>query len=619
MSIPTIVQADALLSVYESVTVEPEPKPATVSAGIASTTNGYGDNYVTEMYIRAALESELDRVAKARSGERNDVLNRAAYSLGQLVADGLLMEGEVISALETTALAIGLDGGEIGATLLSGLRAGAKQPRGLMLRPVVYTNGNGHHGLDFDATGDDLPGWASTVAGDYETVVLIQQGRDDEGNAQTVNTIHKDKFLHSDALGWLAYDGHSWQSENAESLLDRAITETLMARVLAFREKGMDIPGKILPNANNVRNAKFQLSSIVTATVDSFDQSLDLLNCRNGVVDLRTGDLTPHDPTQRFSYCIPVDYTPWPDWSAWTAFLLSAVGSQEMVDYLQMAVGYSLTGHTREEIVFFIWGPPRSGKGTFTETILEMLGAPLAKEVDFQTFAQRRDGDAQNFDLAPLRPTRFVAASESSKRQSLDEAKMKALTGGNMVNCAFKYGTHFNYKPKFKIWLSSNHPVNADVDDDAIWTRLRVIGFPQSHVGKEDKGLKGRMRSQANLGAVLAWAVYGAVKWYMAGNGGLQTPGQVATATAEARRELDYVGVFIDECCELDPDAYVPYSDLYTAYATWCEENGVQPKHKRAFSLALGSKGFQEERKYVPGGNRKRCRIGIELVGQKDR
>lgn len=611
MSIPTTVQADALLSVYESVTVEPEPKPATVSAGIAAT-NGHGDSYVTETYIRAALESELDRLAKARSGERNDVLNRAAYSLGQLVADGLLMESDVIAKLETTALAIGLDGGEIGATLLSGLRAGAKQPRGLMLRPTVYTNGNGAHGLDFDATGDDLPGWASTVAGEYETTVLIQQGRDDEGNAQTVNTIHKDKFLHSDALGWLAYDGRSWQSENAESLLDRAITETLMARVLAFRENGMDIPGKILPNANNVRNAKFQLSSIVTAAVDSFDTGLDLLNCQNGVVDLRTGDLTPHDPTQRFSYCIPVDYTPWPDWSAWTTFLLGAVGSQEMVDYLQMAVGYSLTGHTREEILHYIWGPPRSGKGTFTETLLGMLGAPLAKEVDFQTFAQRRDGDAQNFDLAPLKPTRFVAASESGKYQSLNEAKVKAITGGNMVHCAFKYGAFFSYRPQFKIWLSSNHPVNADVDDDAIWSRLRVIEFPNSHVGQEDKGLKERMRSQGNLEAVLAWAVYGAVKWYMAGDSGLQTPTQVATATEDARRELDYVGVFIDECCELDPDAFVPYSDLYTAYTEWAEENGVQPKQKRAFSLALNAKGIGEERKYI-GLSQKRCRVGISV------
>lgn len=113
------------------------------------------------------------------------------------------------------------------------------------------------------------------------------------------------------------------------------------------------------------------------------------------------------------------------------------------MDWLQMAVGYSLTGHTREEVLFYLYGPPRSGKGTLTEMILALLGSPLAKEVNFATFTAQRSGDSQNFDLAPLKPCRTVLASESNAYERFNKAKVKMLTGGNEVYCAFKHQTHF--------------------------------------------------------------------------------------------------------------------------------------------------------------------------------
>ncbi|MCL4833501.1 MAG: bifunctional DNA primase/polymerase [Caldilineaceae bacterium] len=140
---PATVSADLLLAVYDSVTVKEKPKSASTLTPAQATGKGYSDDYVTEEYIRAAFDGELDQLARAAQGGRNDALNAAAHSLGTLVADGLLMESEVISALEVAALAIGLESGEIGATILSGLNAGKAKPRGLMLRPKSYTNGNG--------------------------------------------------------------------------------------------------------------------------------------------------------------------------------------------------------------------------------------------------------------------------------------------------------------------------------------------------------------------------------------------------------------------------------------------------------------------------------------------
>lgn len=162
------------------------------------------------------------------------------------------------------------------------------------------------------------------------------------------------------------------------------------------------------------------------------------------MLDLRTGELSPHTPAQRFTHCTTVEYIPQSDTSALRSWLAGAVaGGMETVDWLQMAVGYSLTGHTREEVLFYLYGPPRSGKGTLTEMILALLGSPLAKEVNFATFTAQRSGDSQNFDLAPLKPCRTVLASESNAYERFNKAKVKMLTGGNEVYCAFKHQTHF--------------------------------------------------------------------------------------------------------------------------------------------------------------------------------
>lgn len=206
-----------------------------------------------------------------------------------------------------------------------------------------------------------------------------------------------------------------------------------------------------------------------------------------------------------------------------------------MANYLQEAMGYSITGHTSEECVFYLWGPTRAGKGTYTEAILGVVPRHIAIEVDFNTFTAKREGDSQNFDLAPLKAARIVFASESNKFQSLNPAKIKALTGGNMVYCSYKHKDMFSYRPQYTVWLSSNHEVNADADDDALWGRIKVIHFPHSRLGHEDKSLKLQLQSQANQEAILAWIVEGAYQWYQRGGKGLETPQEVKELTSKQR------------------------------------------------------------------------------------
>lgn len=446
---------------------------------------------------------------------------------------------------------------------------------------------------------------------------LLNERDDDEGNAKCLHKLYGTTFLYCDAYGYLYWNGKYWGTENAEAMLQQAAVMMLRKRQGIAAQAGRDHLAKFCAaSAKRVRDCLALFRPKITVPVGDFDKSPRLLNCANGVVDLANGQVTPHDPTQRFTYCLPVAYRPDADQALWTDFLKDVVGGgPEVIDYLQRAVGYSLTGFISEECLFYVYGPTRSGKGTFSETLLALMPRPLAVEIDFTTFTAARDHDTQNFDLAPLKPARLIFASESNKYQALNSAKIKGLTGGDEVRCAFKHRDHFEYKPQYKVWLLSNQPVNADVDDDAAWGRVRVIEFPHSFLGKEDKSLKWRMRTDEALEGVFAWAVAGAIRWH-ASRDGLVAPDSVRIKTAEHRKELDYVAQWIDECCQVSPAHFEANHKVYQSYKDWCVDNGITPKQQRSLTLSLKSKGFLvNEQKRDPLTNKnQRGVVGLHIL-----
>ena len=371
-----------------------------------------------------------------------------------------------------------------------------------------------------------------------------------------------------------------------------------MAAVEAERE---DIVKGTVPNESRKNAVKGMYRDLVAVGLNEFDNDPNVVNCANGVVDLRTGQLVAHGPSNRFTYCVQTPYTPSADRSLWLDFLQKSVGDYDDIAlWLQMAFGYSITGLTREECMFYVHGPSRSGKGTFSQAALTLLGSPLGRGVDFSTFTRARDGDSQNFDLAPLRPARFISASESSRYSALNEAVVKNITGNDPITAAYKHRDQFTYTPQFKIWLASNHPAKGDVDDDAFWGRLRVIEFPHSRLGKEDKSLKWRMSSPEVLPGIFAWAVEGAKLWSESRNG-LITPFAVDAATKKHRVELDHVQQWLEECTTAKSEESVTVRNLYASYKAWCEDNGQMPKQNVAFGRALTAKGFITGAKKVSG------------------
>jgi putative DNA primase/helicase len=367
-----------------------------------------------------------------------------------------------------------------------------------------------------------------------------------------------------------------------------------------------------------VRGSMAQMAKMTTVytPISWFDSSPDFINCKNGVLDLETGELKPHSPDDLFTYCLPVDYNPDTTPERWLEFLTNIGLSASIVDYLQLALGYSLTGHTRDEVMFYVYGKTRSGKGTVTEVIRKIFGK-LGEGVDMTSFTASRNVDTQRFDLAPLKGKRYLTASETDRKGSLNAAVIKSITGGDEIRCAFKRRDHFSYRPEFKIWLTSNFPVNLDVTDDAAWYRVRVIHFPLTFAGKENKLLKDELKKKAQLEAVFAWMVQGAQRWYKLDAQGLPMPAEVAAVVTEQRYALDTVQQFLDQMCVAKEGIYTVGADLYMAYKSWSEDEGYIPFGRARFTTMLAEKGYTAVVRKV-GAKATRCYANIGLLTLSD-
>lgn len=551
--------------------------------------------------IQATIGTALRHLATAIKGQRNTTLNETAYTLAGFIQSGEMSRNEIEQMLMPIALAIGLTEREIQATINSGLNAGITAP---LDEPDNTTPGD-------TAPPDDLA-----------RPDLLPFPAADEGNAQAVLLLHGDEYLYTNELGWLWYNGKHWGGKGSDEHLNRAIVATLIER----RTQGVaaelePIVQATKPSAANVRNCKYMLQSLLWISIDDFDFDSDLLNCTNGVVNLETGELAPHDHTQHFTYCINTAYDPQVDdtqWANWVYNTLTPAGCDDdgryadLAAWLQMAVGYSLTGHTHEQCLFYLQGPPRAGKGVFLQTLDKMLGCPLSSGVDFDTFTDKRGGDNQNFDLAPLKACRLITASESKRTTMLNAQRVKSITGADPVYCAHKRKDFFSYTPQYKIWLASNFKVMAQADDDALWSRLRIINFPNSHLGNEDFGLEARLWNDRK--GILKWAIDGAKSWYRhkAKNIGLGRPDIITNTVQTHRDENDTVAQFIDDCCIIGPDQYTVGAQLTTTYRDWCNENGFPALGGRRLGEALRRKGYTHKQKKVASKNAK-CWTGLGL------
>lgn len=427
----------------------------------------------------------------------------------------------------------------------------------------------------------------------------------DTGNAQRLRDKYKGNIKYSYVRKkWYYWTGKIWAVDNTgeiKKLADEIINDI---KKEAFMEKDEDKQQKLLKWASRTASSKGKEAMVketqhidgIPILMEELDCYTDYLNCQNGIINLRTGELLPHDSNfmmSRISYAEYDNSGKQP--KMWLSFLNDVTnGDKELQEYLQKCAGYSLTGSIREQCAFFLYGLGNNGKSTFLDTIADLLGS-YASNVQPDTIMMRKNDSGANSDIARLKSTRFVTSEEPTEGVRLNEGLVKQLTGGGKVTCRFLYGDEFEYEPEFKIWIGTNHKPIIRGTDTGIWRRIRLIPF-EVNIPKEkvDKNLKYKLRKE--LPQILKWAVEGCIKWQTEG---LALPKCVDQATKEYKVEMDILASFMESCLEIDyvNGDLVPAQDLFNLYVAWAKKNNEFEMTSRKFFTEIGKKLPEKVRK----------------------
>lgn len=438
---------------------------------------------------------------------------------------------------------------------------------------------------------------------------------DDTGNADRFVDRYGNlyKFSYVEKKFYI-YDGTKWTIDDRGSirkLIDEMIESMKNEKIIHSEEIPEEDAKEFFQKfykktrgTQSKKNITDELKHRRPVTPDSFDKDDMLLNVSNGYIDLTSRELYKHDIDKMFSQKANTDYSEKMQPSVWLDFLNDIfAGDKEVIRYIQKALGYSLTGSTREQVMFILHGKGRNGKSIFVETITEILG-DYSNNMQAKSLMVKKN-DNVNTDIARLSKARFVTSSEPNEGFRFDEGLIKQITGGDKVTARFLYAEEFEYTPKFKIWVSTNHKPIIRGTDDGIWRRLILIPFEvQIPEEKVDKDLKYKLLREAP--AILNWMTEGAYMWMQEG---LNMPEKLKEAGNKYRNEMDTLGQFIEDKCNVNPDYSVKVSELHSEYQKWSEENLTTNK-------VLGLKSFSQkmEERFIKDKRRDaNYFIGIEL------
>jgi putative DNA primase/helicase len=412
---------------------------------------------------------------------------------------------------------------------------------------------------------------------------------------------------------WLVWDGVRWALDRTGAALDHAkeTARKMLAEAATLADKEDSRKLAAWSFRSQARDRLMAMLYLAQPDVSVLPEQLDthpwLLNVANGTIDLRTGVLHPADRAHLLTKQSPVVYDPHATCLPFLAFLDRIFqGNTALIRFVQKAAGYSLTGLDTEECFFVLWGVGQNGKSTFVETLSALLGTDYAQQATPDLLMQKKQ-DRHATELAVLRGARLVASVETGQGKRLNEVLIKAMTGGDRIRANFMHQDTFEFRPEFKVWLSTNHkPVIAGTDL-GIWRRIRLIPFTYCIPDHEkDGGFKARLREPAALSGILNWALEGVRLWR---EEGLKPPQAVLDATQAYREEMDVLAAWISECCVVDKRAEAKAADLYASYSHWCEAQGERPEPQRSFGLRLTERGFTRNR--TTGGMHRWFGIGL--------
>lgn len=600
---------------------------------------------------------------RAGSGA-NTRLNGAAYYLATIATHGLLTRDEVVNALadacRTNHLWEDEGEGQCLATIDSGWSAGLSFPTRLPLdhravpeyvafvdrmRTVddVTNTPNGESGggnvISAVAAVVDIktrerlnvavelhpPGGIDGVdvgtGGGITTRNEPPSRNTDRANALELIFMFGDHLCWTPQEGWLHWDGRRWRPDHLKGVrrLCELLAETLLGRLPTQDEVERKVTWqrvKRLESSAGVDATLTYAEPMVARSITDFDRNPWLLNCPNGTLDLRTGELRAHDPGDLITRLCPTEYVPGSEADvrdlSWELFLSTSLPGPEHVVF-QRFVGSCLTGIVRDKAFLVPTGPKHTGKSTATEPILRVLG-----DVDEGGYATTWDeqviqrGTRVNRDekANKARAARLVVVGELTRGSRFEDSFVKRITGGDTIDARPLYRKSFSYRPQFKLIMHSNFvPKSAD---PALHARLKLLPF--QHVFEErDDAVKQHLETdQEAAQTILAWAVQGCLDWQREGLG--EMPWLTDMLRSYALDSDQVLAFWADALESTDVRGEFPETQaVWQAYEVWAFQGGERPMKRRAFERALEERGLARWRPQHTSASRTTYWSGVKF------
>jgi putative DNA primase/helicase len=434
----------------------------------------------------------------------------------------------------------------------------------------------------------------------------------DVGNAKRLKRLFGQDLRYSKKLkDWFVWDGKRWNDDEELKVngmaqaTARAIYDEIKIASSDDQRKAIAKHAIASESSTKQRGLLTEARSMLAVRLDTFDAHTYLLNCANGTLDLQTSEWHSHTREHYLTRLAPVDFDASAKCPTWLKFLERIFNSdEEMVAFIQRAIGCTLVGESQKREMFILHGKGSNGKSTLLATMKAMLG-DYAATTAVETLMQTKFNN-NSADLATLRGSRFVMASESNESQRLNTTLIKKLLGGDTQKVRNLYQSHFEYVPEFRLWFATNYKPMIDANDEAAWDRVYLIPFDVRIPEREqDKQLLDKLR--AELSGILAWAIEGCFAYLQSG---LEAPAKVKAATKEYRAENDLIGDFIEEKCVCDEGYIISSTELYQVMAGWLANNGEQEMSQKKFVQELQKRGMTTVRE---AGTGKKVLRGITL------
>lgn len=418
----------------------------------------------------------------------------------------------------------------------------------------------------------------------------------DAGNGELIAHFYDDYFRHDHARRRdLYFAGHRW-SQDATGELTRLAKDAarhryaLASAITDINERKRAAAWAIQSESRSRIEAALAMARCEEPISDSgedWNNRPMLLAVANGVVDLETGSLRDGTREDRLTLHTPIVFDSSARCIQFERFFVDILGRiPELVDFLHLAIGYSLTGLTLEQVLFILCGSGANGKSVLLSMMRAVLGE-YAYNMPFSTVELKDRASIPN-DVAALADRRLVTASETNDGVRFNEARIKALTGCDPLTARFLHSEFFTFKPVAKFWLSANHKPRVSDDSFGFWRRVRLIPFTQQFRENADPHLEAKLLGE--LPGILNFFIRGCREWQRRG---LKPPDCVTTATETYRQESDPLGQFIAERCTVAEGCSANATELYRAYKSWAEVQGFRDREVlsvTAFGRRLGDR-----------------------------